>query len=77
MRFIQQLLIMIACGPGSVLGFRDIAVFNVDMLPASRGYTGDLQKLINKMWQEVVSAMKQNEGRESGGYAGQTVLSAT
>lgn len=38
-RFVLQLLIMIASGPGSVLGFRDIAVFNVDMLPASKELT--------------------------------------
>lgn len=43
-RFIQQLLIMIACGPGSVLGFRDIAVFNVDMLPASKEATQETCK---------------------------------
>ena len=44
MRFVQQLLIMIACGPGSVLGFRDIAVFNVDMLPASKEATQETCK---------------------------------
>ena len=44
MRFIQQLLIMIACRPGSVLGFRDTAVYNVDMLPASKEVTQETCK---------------------------------
>ena len=35
-RFIQQLLIMVSCRPGSVLGSRDAVVYKIDMLPAPK-----------------------------------------